>query len=105
MQVKVDEKLVREIGQILKLEFTDAQMSTIVAEINNTVSMFEELSQLDTEGVEGTFYGRVDQKASFRDDEPVRDEKEVEAILENTPETENNLIQVPAILDDGEGGA
>lgn len=101
----VDEQLVSEIGSVMKLEFTEAQMSTIVAEINNTITMFEELQKLDTEGVEGTFYGILTNKARLRKDEAVRNEKEVAALLENAPATKDTFIEVPAILEDGEGGA
>lgn len=103
--MNVNENLVKEIGTILKLEFTDAQMDTLVNDINQTVSMFEELAELDTEGVEGTFYGSVEGHASFRKDEAVRNKEEIAALLDNAPATVDNLIQVPAILEDGEGGA
>lgn len=103
--MNVNENLVKEIGTILKLEFTDAQMDTLVKDINQTVSMFEELAELDTEGVEGTFYGSVEGHASFRKDEAVRNKEEIAALLDNAPATVDNLIQVPAILEDGEGGA
>lgn len=103
--MNVNENLVKEIGTILKLEFTGAQMDTLVNEINESISMFEELAQLDTEGVEGTFYGTVEGRARFRKDEAVRNQEEIAALLDNAPATVDNLIQVPAILDDGEGGA
>lgn len=105
MKVKVDEELVQEIGAVMKLEFTDAQMTTIVSEINSTVAMFEELNELDTEGVEPTFYGLVNKEAAFRKDEAKQDLEEVDALLENTPRSKDRMIEVPAILDDGEGGA
>lgn len=103
--MNVNENLVQEIGSILKLEFTEAQLDTLVREINSSISMFEELAELDTEGVEGTFYGTVEGHARFKKDEAVKNEEEVKALLENAPSTVDNLIQVPAILDDGEGGA
>lgn len=103
--MNINESLVKEIGSILKLEFTDAQMDTLVTEINQSISMFEELAQLDTEGVEGTFYGTVEGRARFRNDEAIRNKEEIAALLENAPATMDNLIQVPAILEDGEGGA
>ena len=103
--MNINEELVKEIGSIMKLEFTDAQMEILTREINQSVSMFEELAKLDMTGVEGTFYGSVEGRASFRKDEPVRDKEEIAALLENAPATVDNLIQVPAILDDGEGGA
>ena len=103
--MKVDEELVNEIGSVMKLEFTEAQMNTIVAEINNTITMFEELQQLDTEGVEGTFYGTLTNKARLRKDEAIKNVQEVSALLENAPATKDTFIEVPAILEDGEGGA
>ena len=89
----------------MKLEFTDAQMTTIVAEINNTITMFEALEELDTEGVEGTFYGTLTKKAPLRKDEAVKNEDEVAALLDRAPATKDTFIEVPAILEDGEGGA
>ncbi len=103
--MNINEELVKEIGSIMKLEFTDAQMDTIVNEISESISMFEELAQLDTEGVEGTFYGTVEGRARFRKDDPVQNKEEIAALIENAPATVDNLIQVPAILEDGEGGA
>lgn len=101
----VNEELINEIGSVMKLEFTDTQMSIILEEINSTISMFEELENLDTEGVEGTFYGTLTNKARLRKDEAVKNEKEVSALLENAPATKDTFIEVPAILEDGEGGA
>lgn len=103
--MKVNENLVKEIGTILKLEFTGAEMATLVKDINETVSMFEVLAELDTEGVEGTFYGSIEGHASFRKDEGIRNKEEIAALMENAPVIVDNLIQVPAILEDGEGGA
>ena len=103
--MNINEELVKEIGSIMKLEFTDAQMDTLVNEISESISMFEELAQLDTEGVEGTFYGTVEGRARFRKDESVQNKEEITALIENAPATVDNLIQVPAILEDGEGGA
>ena len=74
-------------------------------QISESISMFEELAQLDTEGVEGTFYGTVEGRARFRKDESVQNKEEIAALIENAPATVDNLIQVPAILEDGEGGA
>ena len=103
--MNINEELVKEIGSIMKLEFTDAQMDTLVNEISESISMFEELAQLYTEGVEGTFYGTVEGRARFRKDESVQNKEEIAALIENAPATVDNLIQVPAILEDGEGGA
>lgn len=103
--MEVEKKLVEEVGSVMKLEFTDAQIVALVTDINKSISMFEELAELDTEGVEGSFYGTVDRHSKLRKDEAVQDKEEVKALLENAPNTADQLIQVPAILDNGEGGA
>lgn len=103
--MEVDKELVEEVGSVMKLEFTDAQINTLVSDINESISMFEELAELDTEGVEGTFYGAVERHAPLRKDDAIQDKEEVKALLEIAPNTANQLIQVPAILDNGEGGA
>lgn len=103
--MKVDEKYIAEMSSIMKLEFSSEELTELTKEINNTFSLLEQLDEIDTEGVEGTFYGAVDLRARFRPDEPVKDEEEVKALLDQAIDTENNQIKVPAILDDGEGGA
>jgi aspartyl-tRNA(Asn)/glutamyl-tRNA(Gln) amidotransferase subunit C len=103
--MEVDKNLVEEVGSVMKLEFTDSQINTLVNDINKSISMFEDLAELDTEDVEGTFHGTVERHARLREDEVVQNQDEVKALLENAPNTKDQLIQVPAILDDGEGGA
>lgn len=103
--MKVDEKLVKEIGSVLKIEFSEDEVKEFTVETNKTLSLLETLNELDTEGVEGTFYGAVDRTAVFRADEAVQDKEEIAALLEAAPHNVDQLIQVPAILDNGEGGA
>lgn len=104
-KMKVDEKLVEEISSIMKLKFSDEEKTEVTNELNHTLSMLKSLEEVDTEGVEGTFYGAVERQASFRADEAVQNKEEVAALLENAPNHVDQLIQVPAILEDGEGGA
>lgn len=103
-RMKIDEKLVKEIGSVMKLEFTAAEVDSFVEKINQTVGMLENLETLDLEDVEGTFYGRVDSELRFRKDEAIKND-EVDLLIENAPRSKDQLIQVPAILEDGEGGA
>lgn len=104
-KMKVDEQVVKEIGSVMKLKFTEDEIKEFTIETNKTLSLLEKLGELDTEGVEGTFYGTVTRKAAFRADEAVQNKEEVAALLEIAPHSVDQLIQVPAILDNGEGGA
>lgn len=103
--MKVDEKMISEISSVLKLKFSDEEITDRVQEINETLKMLATLQEVDTQDVEGTFYGAVNYENRFRKDEPIQDKDEVKALLANAIDSEENQIKVPAILDDGEGGA
>lgn len=103
--MKIDEQMVSEMSSIMKLEFSKEETENLVTELNETLDMLATLQEVDTENVESTFYGAVNRKASFRKDEAVQDKEEVRALLDNAIDREGNEIKVPAILNDGEGGA
>ena len=103
--MKVDAKKISEMASIMKLSFTEEETTTLVEDINNTLSMLSTLSEVDTTDLEGTYYGVVQGEARFREDEPVQNKEEVKQLLENAIDREETHIRVPAILDDGEGGA
>ena len=103
--MKVDEKIISEIASIMKLEFSKEETTELTQEINETLTMLNTMQEVDTTDIEGTFYGTVNQQSYFRRDEPHQDIQEVESLLENAIDSEENQIKVPAILEDGEGGA
>lgn len=102
--MKVNEKLVTEISSEMKLKFTEEETTELVKELNQTFEMFAALDEVDTTGVEGSFYGGLGE-ATFREDEPVASPEQVKAMLEQAKTTKDSFIEVPAILDDGEAGA
>lgn len=96
---------VHEIGKSAKLSFSDEEAKVYAKEIGETFDYLEILTEVDTENVVPTYHGRVDALTPLRDDQPVYDEKQVAALLAQAPDTEGQLIKVPAIIDRGEGGA
>lgn len=103
--MKVNEKIISEIASIMKLEFSKEETTELTQEMNETLSMLDTMQEVDTTDVEGTFYGTVHHQSYFRKDEPHQDKEEVKALLANAIDSEENQIKVPAILEDGEGGA
>lgn len=103
--MKVNEEIITEMSSIMKLEFSKDETKNLVTDLNKTLDMLATMQEVDTDNVEGTFYGAVNRTASFRKDEPVQDKEEVKALLDNAIDHEGNEIKVPAILNDGEGGA
>lgn len=102
--MKVNEKLITEISSEMKLKFTEAETSKLVDELNQTFEMFATLGEVDTEGIEGSFYGGLG-TAAFREDEAVASPEQVKAMLKQVKTSKDSFIEVPAILDDGEAGA
>ena len=103
--MKVNEKMISEIASIMKLEFSKEETTELTQEMNETLSMLNTMQEVDTTDIEGTFYGTVHHQSYFRKDEPHQDKEEVKSLLENAIDSEENQIKVPAILEDGEGGA
>lgn len=102
--MKVNKKLVTEISSAVKLKFTDEETGQLVNELNETLQMLDTLSEINTEGVAGTFHGRLGE-ATLREDKAIESPKEVELMLKQAKTSEDHFIEVPAILDDGEAGA
>ena len=103
--MKVNEKMISEIASIMKLEFSKEETTELTNELNETLSMLNTMQEVDTTDIEGIFYGTVNQQSYFRKDEPHQDKEEVKSLLANAIDSEGNQIKVPAILEDGEGGA
>lgn len=104
-KMKVDNQLLSEVSNVMKLDFSDEELTTLVAETNDILEMMEMLSEVDTSEVQGTFHGVVNREVTLRKDEAVEKKDEVARILEKANVNEDNLIIVPAMLDNGEGGA
>lgn len=107
MKIRVTEELISKVSSMMKLEHTGEELDELVEETNQILTMMEIFNdiEINLDEVEPTYYGTVSHHAELRADEPIRDDKEVESLLEQAPYSKDNLIEVPAVLNDGEGGA
>ncbi|RHW45124.1 Asp-tRNA(Asn)/Glu-tRNA(Gln) amidotransferase GatCAB subunit C [Bombilactobacillus bombi] len=96
----IDKKLVQHVAHLAKLEFDDAQLDKFTKQLDEIITMEDELAQVDTTGVQPTTHISR-QKTSFRADE-VQPNNSREELLQNVPEQQDGLIKVPAILDNEE---
>lgn len=97
-------KLVEELAESVKLNFTKEEKELLIKEMNRTLEMISTLNEVDTKGIKGTYHGRQGE-AVFRKDEPIESPEEVKAMLKQVRASKDNLIEVPAMLDNGEAGA
>lgn len=85
------------VATLANLKFEEDEVDSFVNQLDKIVNMESQLSSVDTTGIEPT-YNMGDTNSVFREDVPVRDQTR-EEMLENVPETDNNLIKVPTIVD------
>lgn len=94
-QISIDD--VHHLAQLSSLQLEDSEAQTLRADLENILGYIEQLSELDTEGVEPT-YQVTDLQNVWRDD--VVDDYGTgrEQLLAIAPDTEKNQIKVPKVL-------
>lgn len=75
----------------------EAEIESLGGDLNNIVAYIEQLSELDTEGVEPT-YMTVDLENVWREDEIIDYDLPREDLLALAPDTDDNQIKVPKVL-------
>ena len=101
--MEVTEETIQHIAALAKLTFTEDEKETFADQLDLILDMVEKLNEVDTTDVPGTYHG-IALENVYREDEAEEGTKR-EALLENAPHTKDGLIQVPAMLDNGEEGA
>jgi len=88
---------VQHLAQLSSLQLNDDEIEDLRVDISNILGYVEQLSELDTTGVEPT-YQVTDLQNVWRDD--VVDDYGIgrEALLALAPASENNQIKVPKVL-------
>jgi aspartyl-tRNA(Asn)/glutamyl-tRNA(Gln) amidotransferase subunit C len=88
---------VHHLAQLSSLQLDDTEVEALRGDLENILGYIEQLSELDTSGVEPT-YQVTDLTNVWRDD--VVDDYGVnrETLLSLAPEAEQNQIKVPKVL-------
>lgn len=88
------------VAKLAKLNIAADRAAAFEADIQEIVSMVQQLQEVDTEGVQPTYFGNALENI-YRPDQAKLSAKR-EAFLANTPESQDGFIKVPAILESGE---
>lgn len=97
--MKISEEEVRHVAKLSKLEFSDQETKEFATTLSKIVDMVELLNEVDTTGVVVTTT-MADRKNVLRADIAQKGESR-EELFKNVPESQDNFIKVPAILDGG----
>lgn len=99
----ISEETVRQVAKLAKLEFEEEDIHSFTDELDDIVEMVEKLDSLDTEGIEPTYHGIV-HKNIWREDKAVKG-TDRDVLFSNLKNHKDGYIEVPAMLDNGEGEA
>jgi aspartyl-tRNA(Asn)/glutamyl-tRNA(Gln) amidotransferase subunit C len=88
---------VQHLAQLSSLQLSDKELDDLQKDIENILRYVEQLSELDTSGVEPT-YQVTDLENVFRDDTVIDYGVTREQLLEIAPDRLENSVRVPKVL-------
>lgn len=95
--MSVNSEQVRHIAKLARIATSDAQIDALVPELNQILGWIEQLSAVDTEGVE-PLTAVIDLKQRLRDD--VIDDGNVrDKVLANAPDAQHGFFAVPKVIE------
>ncbi len=95
--MSVTPEQVRHIARLARIAMSDEEIAALAPELNNILGWVEQLSEVDTEGVE-PLTAVIDQKLRLRDD-VVNDGDCRDAVLANAPAAEHGFFAVPKVIE------
>ena len=94
----VDDTLLEKLENLSYLRISDDKRDEIKAQLTEMISFVENLSELDTTGVDDTF-AMTDAPTQLREDIPQCDTAINDAILEHAPKSDDHFFIVPKIIE------
>ena len=93
----LDQKTVRRIAALARIKVPEENLQPLVGELNNILGWIEQLSEVDTDGVE-PMTSVVETVAPQREDR-VTEGGTPDRVLRNAPQAEGNLYTVPKVVE------
>lgn len=88
---------VRKIAFLARIKVPDEELTPLAGELNNIIDWVEQLSEVDTDGVE-PMTSVADMTLYHRKDE-VNDGAQPDRVLANAPDRVANFYAVPKVVD------
>ncbi|MHC4116518.1 MAG: Asp-tRNA(Asn)/Glu-tRNA(Gln) amidotransferase subunit GatC [Planctomycetota bacterium] len=101
MADNIDEKQVRKVAKLSRLQLTDAEVGEFTGQLSAILGYVEKMNEADTENVEPLAHCLPISNV-FRSDN-VKESLGTEKALANAPQRDGDFFKVPKILDTGSG--
>jgi len=95
--MKITRKEVEYVAHLARLRLSEDEAEKFTAQMDQILSYFEKLNELNTEGIEPTSHS-VPMVNAFRED-LVKPSLPVDDALVNAPDKEGNFFKVPKIIE------
>jgi aspartyl-tRNA(Asn)/glutamyl-tRNA(Gln) amidotransferase subunit C len=95
--MSVSTQQVRHIAKLARIAMSDDEIERLAPELNNILGWIEQLSEVNTDGVE-PLTAVIDQKLRLRDD-VVNDGNIRDEVLANAPEAQHGFFAVPKVIE------
>jgi len=96
--MQVDDALLSRLEKLSYLKISDDKRQEIIKQLSEIVGFVDNLSELDTEGVDATF-AMDDAPTPLREDTPACNPEIHEAILKHAPKSADDFFIVPKIIE------
>ena len=98
--MEITEETIKHVAALSRLEINEKEIGQVTEQMSSIINMADQLSEVDTEGVEETVQV-VDRDTVFREDKPEHWQDRTE-LMKNVPEQANGFIKVPVIINKDE---
>ncbi|UCN01244.1 Asp-tRNA(Asn)/Glu-tRNA(Gln) amidotransferase subunit GatC [Sulfurimonas sp. SWIR-19] len=96
--MQVDDTLLTRLEKLSYLHVSDDKREEIISQLSEIVSFVDNLSELDTSGVDSTF-AMDDRATPLREDIPQCDITISQEILKHAPKSADDFFIVPKIIE------
>ena len=93
----LDQKTVRRIAALARIKVPEENLQPLAGELINILGWIEQLSEVDTDGVEPMT--SVVKTVALRREDRVTDGGTPDRVLRNAPQAEGNLYTVPKVVE------
>ena len=94
-EVQVDEKLVKEIASLARLDLTDEETKTFVSQFKDILEYVSILNEVDTNNVPPAYLSSANQSVT-REDE-VQESVPTKDFLSNVPQSKDDYVLIPRV--------
>ena len=94
-EIQVDEKLVREIASLARLDLTPQETETFVSQFRDILEYVGMLNEVDTENVPPAYLSSGNRSATRQDQ--VEESVPTSEFLANTPEAKDDYVVIPRV--------